>query len=97
MPLQGAIATWQLQSVAGLYTGLAAAVVLATTWMSILIWRNSWDARAAEAVARISIQDSDAKVVHTPPNELEGLIEEEAVSDEEDDVTVPPVVQRTLV
>lgn len=81
--IQGAVATWKLRSVGGLYTGLAAAVVLATVWMTVMIWRNHWDARAAEAMARISIQDSDAKVIHTPPNERDGLIEE--VIDDEDD------------
>jgi hypothetical protein len=58
--------------------------------MCILIWRNHWDARAAEAMARISIQDSDAKVAHTPPNERDGMYEgglieeedEEAIEDE---------------
>lgn len=52
--------------------------------MCLLIWRNQWDVRAAEAMARISIQDMDAKVVHTPPGELEGIIEE-AVDDEDDE------------
>lgn len=52
--------------------------------MCLLIWRNQWDVRAAEAMARISIQDMDAKVVHTPPNELGGIIEE-AVDNEDAD------------
>lgn len=34
-------------------------------------------------MARISIQDIDAKVVHTPPNERDGIVEEEAVEDED--------------
>lgn len=83
----GAMATWRLRNIRGLYTGLAAAVVLATAWMCLLIWRNQWDARAAEAMARISLQDSDAKVVHTPANELDGITEE-SVDDEDADTVV---------
>jgi len=52
--------------------------------MSYLIWANEWDVRAAEAMARISIQDSEAKVIHTPPNEDDyAVIEEE--EDEHDE------------
>lgn len=47
-----------------------------------MIWTNDWDVRAAEAMVRITLQDHDAKVMHTPPNELDGVIEE----DEEEEV-----------
>lgn len=65
--------------------------------MTIMIWRNHWDARAAEAMARISIQDSDAKLVHTPPNEINGNIEEEAVVDDDEDDDGPVQQRRTAV
>jgi len=77
----GALATWELKSLAGLYTGLACAIILATIWMSYMITSNDWDARAGEAVARIAVNDFDAKIVHAPER-LEEVIEE----DEEDEV-----------
>ena len=68
-----------------------------------MIWRNDWDARAGEAVARIAgelihlgvmlrrgaailnahlgrdaVNDYDAKIPHSPPNErLEDVMEDE--------------------
>lgn len=81
---QGALATWKLRSVAGLYTGLASAVLLATIWMSYMITRNDWDARAGEAVARIAVNDFDAKISHSPDaDRLDEVIEEDE-EDEED-------------
>jgi hypothetical protein len=46
-----------------------------------MITTNDWDARAGEAVARIAVNDFDAKIVHTPER-LEEVIEE----DEEDEL-----------
>lgn len=71
--------------------------------MTGMIWRNDWDARAGEAVARIAgeivhlgvmlrrgaatlnarlvrnaVNDYDAKIPHSPPNErLEDVAEDE--------------------
>lgn len=49
-----------------------------------MITRNDWDARAGEAVARIAVNDFDAKISHSPePDRLDGVIEEEEDDEEE--------------
>ena len=44
--------------------------------MSYMITRNDWDARAGETVARIAVNDFDAKISHVGER-LEELIEED--------------------
>lgn len=59
-----------------------------------MIWRNHWDARSAEALARITLQDNDAKITHTPPNEGDEFMQETAIEDDEDDAEPVPASRR---